>query len=133
MEKLGQLLQGTGGILSWSTPAVPERTRLSRRTEAAPAASWTARLWKLLLAPGRSINRIVTGAVGLAMKAMSTVLGSQMLSDASQFVNRSTRRSVAFVKGGSHIRIAQAPGYPVRRGVAAEPDALRENPSSSTD
>ncbi|MGV0803909.1 ArsA family ATPase, partial [Mycolicibacterium elephantis] len=45
-----------------------------------------SRLWRLLLAPGRGFGRLVTGAVGLAMKALSTVLGSQMLADAANFV-----------------------------------------------
>ena len=127
MEKLGQLLQqDRWDLVVVDTP--PSRNALDFLDAPKRLGSFMdSRLWKLLLAPGRGIGRIVTGAVGLAMKAMSTVLGSQMLSDASQFVNRSTRRSVAFVvKGGSHIRIAQAPGTQFVVVSAAEPDALRE-------
>jgi anion-transporting ArsA/GET3 family ATPase len=85
------------------------------------------RLWRLLLASGRGIGRLVTGAVGLAMRALSTVLGSQMLADASAFA-QSLDLDIPRLPRESrpHLRVAEAPRHPVRRGVAAEPDALRE-------
>ncbi len=86
-----------------------------------------SRLWRLLLAPGRGIGRLVTGAVGLAMKGMSTVLGSQMLSDAAAFV-----QSLDATFGGFREKADRTYELLKRRGTqfvvvsAAEPDALRE-------
>jgi anion-transporting ArsA/GET3 family ATPase len=86
-----------------------------------------SRLWRLLLAPGRGIGRLVTGAVGLAMKAMSTILGSQMLSDAASFV-----QSLDATFGGFREKADRTYELLKRRGTqfvvvsTAEPDALRE-------
>ena len=81
----------------------------------------------MLLAPGRGIGRLVTGAVGLAMKALSTVLGSQMLSDAAAFV-----QMLDTTFGGFREKADRTYELLKRRGTqfvvvsAAEPDALRE-------
>jgi anion-transporting ArsA/GET3 family ATPase len=81
----------------------------------------------LLLAPGRGIGKLLTGAVGLAMKALSTILGSQMLSDASAFV-----QSLDSTFGGFREKADRTYELLKRRGTqfvvvsAAEPDALRE-------
>ncbi len=73
----------TGGI--WSSSTL--RRRATRWTSSTPRSGlggfMDSRLWKLLLGPGRGIGKLVTGAMGLAMRALSTVLGSQMLSDAA--------------------------------------------------
>ena len=85
------------------------------------------RLWRLLLAPGRGFGRLVTGAVGLAMKALSTVLGSQMLADAANFV-----QSLDATFGGFREKADRTYVLLKRRGTqfvvvsAPEPDALRE-------
>ena len=69
----------------------------------------------------------MTGAVGLAMKALSTVLGSQMLSDAAAFV-----QSLDATFGGFREKADRTYELLKRRGTqfvvvsAAEPDALRE-------
>ena len=69
----------------------------------------------------------VPGAVGLAMKALSTILGSQMLSDASAFV-----QSLDSTFGGFREKADRTYELLKRRGTqfvvvsAAEPDALRE-------
>ena len=117
MEKLGQLLAKTSGIWSWWTP----RRHATRWTSWTPqngwAASWTAGCggccwpWSGHRAAGHR-------RVGLAMKALSTVLGSQMLSDAAAFVQIAgchLRRVPG--EGRPHIRTAQAAGHPVRGGV----------------
>ncbi|MFY1621325.1 ArsA family ATPase [Micromonospora sp. WMMD736] len=86
-----------------------------------------SRLWRMLLAPGRGFGKLVTGAVGLAMKALSTVLGSQMLSDAANFV-----QSLDATFGGFREKADRTYELLKRRGTqfvvvsAAEPDALRE-------
>lgn len=127
MEKLGQLLQqDRWDLVVVDTP--PSRNALDFLDAPKRLGSFMdSRLWKLLLAPGRGIGRIVTGAVGLAMKAMSTVLGSQMLSDASQFV-----QSLDSTFGGFREKADRTYELLKRRGTqfvvvsAAEPDALRE-------
>ena len=108
----------TNGIWSSSTP----RRRATRWTSSTRpngwAASWTAGCGGCCWRPGRGIGRLVTGAVGLAMKALSTVLGSQMLSDAAGFrpvAGCDVRRVPG--EGRPHLRAAQAARHPVRRGV----------------
>jgi anion-transporting ArsA/GET3 family ATPase len=70
---------------------------------------------------------LVAGAMGLAMKALSTVLGSQMLADAAAFV-----QSLDATFGGFREKADRTYALLKRRGTqfvvvsAAEPDALRE-------
>lgn len=70
---------------------------------------------------------MVTGAMGLAMKALSAVLGSQMLSDAADFV-----QSLDATFGGFREKADRTYALLKRRGTqfvvvsVAEPDALRE-------
>ena len=127
MEKLGQLL----GEDKWDLIVVdppPSRNALDFLDAPKRLGSFMdSRLWRLLLAPGRGIGRLVTGAVGLAMKGMSTVLGSQMLSDAAGFV-----QSLDATFGGFREKADRTYELLKRRGTqfvvvsAAEPDALRE-------
>ena len=127
MEKLGQLLgQDRWDLVVVDTP--PSRNALDFLDAPKRLGSFMdGRLWRLLLAPGRGIGRLVTGAVGLAMKALSTVLGSQMLSDASQFV-----QSLDATFGGFREKADRTYELLKRRGTqfvvvsAAEPDSLRE-------
>ena len=112
MEKLGQLLaQDRWDLVVVDTP--PSRNALDFLDAPKRLGSFMdGRLWKLLLAPGRGIGRLVTGAVGLAMKALSTVLGSQMLSDASEFV-----QSLDATFGGFRARADRTYELLRRRGV----------------
>jgi anion-transporting ArsA/GET3 family ATPase len=127
MEKLGQLLgQDRWDLVVVDTP--PSRNALDFLDAPKRLGSFMdGRLWRLLLAPGRGIGRLVTGAVGLAMRALSTVLGSQMLSDASQFV-----QMLDSTFGGFREKADRTYELLKRRGTqfvvvsAAEPDALRE-------
>src|SRR6201988_517788 len=127
MEKLGQLLaQDKWDLIVVDTP--PSRNVLDFLDAPQRLGSFMdSRLWRLLLAPGRGIGRLVTGAVGLAMKALSTVLGSQMLSDAAGFV-----QSLDATFGGFRQQADRSYELRNRRGTqfalvsAAEPDALRE-------
>ena len=86
-----------------------------------------SRMWKLFLGPGRGFGKLVTGAMGLAMKAVSTIVGSQMLSDAANFV-----QSLDSTFGGFREKADRTYELLKRRGTqfvvvsAAEPDALRE-------
>ena len=127
MEKLGQLLgEDKWDLVVVDTP--PSRSALDFLDAPKRLGSFMdSRLWRLLLAPGRGIGRLVTGAVGLAMKALSTVLGSQMLSDAAGFV-----QSLDATFGGFREKADRTYELLKRRGTqfvvvsAAEPDALRE-------
>ena len=127
MEKLGQLLgEDRWDLVVVDTP--PSRNALDFLDAPKRLGSFMdSRLWKLLLGPGRGIGRLVTGAVGLAMKALSTVLGSQMLSDAASFV-----QSLDATFGGFREKADRTYALLKRRGTqfvvvsAAEPDALRE-------
>ena len=127
MEKLGQLLaQDKWDLVVVDTP--PSRNALDFLDAPKRLGSFMdGRLWRMLLGPGRGIGRIVTGAVGLAMKGMSTILGSQMLSDASAFV-----QSLDSTFGGFRERADRTYELLKRRSTqfvvvsAAEPDALRE-------
>ena len=127
MEKLGQLLaQDKWDLVVVDTP--PSRNALDFLDAPKRLGSFMdSRLWRLLLAPGRGFGRLVTGAVGLAMKGLSTVLGSQMLSDAANFV-----QSLDATFGGFREKAERTYDLLKRRGTqfvvvsAAEPDALRE-------
>ena len=127
MEKLGQLLaQDKWDLIVVDTP--PSRNALDFLDAPKRLGSFMdSRLWRMLLAPGRGIGRLVTGAVGLAMKALSTVLGSQMLSDAAAFV-----QMLDTTFGGFREKADRTYELLKRRGTqfvvvsAAEPDALRE-------
>ncbi|MBU9766993.1 ArsA family ATPase [Mycobacterium sp. TNTM28] len=127
MEKLGQLLaEDKWDLVVVDTP--PSRNALDFLDAPKRLGSFMdSRLWRMLLAPGRGIGRLVTGAVGLAMKALSTVLGSQMLSDAAGFV-----QSLDATFGGFREKADRTYELLKRHGTqfvvvsAAEPDALRE-------
>ena len=127
MEKLGQLLaQDKWDLVVVDTP--PSRNALDFLDAPKRLGGFMdSRLWKLLLGPGRGFGKLVTGVVGLAMKGMSTILGSQMLSDASAFV-----QSLDSTFGGFREKADRTYELLKRSGTqfvvvsAAEPDALRE-------
>ena len=118
MEKLGQLLaQDKWDLVVVDTP--PSRNALDFLDAPKRLGSFMdSRLWKLLLGPGRGIGRLVTGAVGLAMKALSTVLGSQMLSDAAAFVQSLDATFGGFrEKADRTYELLKTARHPVRGGV----------------
>ena len=127
MEKLGQLLaEDRWDLVVVDTP--PSRNALDFLDAPKRLGGFMdSRLWKLLLGPGRGIGKLVTGAMGLAMRALSTVLGSQMLGDAAAFV-----QSLDATFGGFREKADRTYELLKRRGTqfvvvsAAEPDALRE-------
>jgi anion-transporting ArsA/GET3 family ATPase len=127
MEKLGQLLaEDKWDLVVVDTP--PSRNALDFLDAPKRLGSFMdSRLWRLLLAPGRGIGRLVTGAVGLAMKALSTVLGSQMLSDAAGFVQALDATFTGFrQKADRTYELLKRRGTQFVVVSAAEPDALRE-------
>jgi anion-transporting ArsA/GET3 family ATPase len=127
MEKLGQLLaEDKWDLIVVDTP--PSRNALDFLDAPKRLGSFMdSRLWRLLLAPGRGIGKLVTGVVGLAMKALSTVLGSQMLSDAAGFVQALDATFDGFrQKADKTYELLKRRGTQFVVVSAAEPDALRE-------
>lgn len=127
MEKLGQLLgQNRWDLVVVDTP--PSRNALDFLDAPKRLGSFMdSRMWKLFLGPGRGFGKLVTGVMGLAMKAVSTIVGSQMLSDAANFV-----QSLDSTFGGFRQKADRTYELLKQRGTqfvvvsAAEPDALRE-------
>lgn len=127
MEKLGQL----AGRREWDLIVVdtpPSRNALDFLD--APKRLGTfldGRMIRVIMAPGRGVGRFVTGAMSLAVRGVSTIVGGQMLKDASNFLQsleslfggfqeRANRTFAMLAKPGTHFLVVAAP----------EPDALRE-------
>ncbi|WP_040766023.1 ArsA family ATPase [Tsukamurella sp. 1534] len=88
MEKLGQLV----GDERWDLVVVdtpPSRNALDFLDAPKRFGSMLdSRLMKLIAGPTRGVGRMLSGGMGLALKLVSTIVGSQMLSDASGFVSQ---------------------------------------------
>ncbi|MGF6888487.1 anion-transporting ArsA/GET3 family ATPase [Nocardia sp. GAS34] len=127
MEKLGQLV----GKKQWDLVIVdtpPSRNALDFLD--APKRLGTflnGRMIRVIMAPGRGVGRFVTGAMSLAVRGVSTIVGGQMLKDASLFL-----QSLESMFGGFQDRadrtyaMLSRPGTHFLVVAAAEPDALRE-------
>ncbi len=127
MEKLGQLVASNEwDLVVVDTP--PSRNALDFLDAPQRLGSFLdGKMIRMFSAPGRGIGRLVTGVMGLALRAVSTIVGSQMLSDASAFV-----QSFESMFGGFRERatrtyeLLRAPGTHFFVVATAEPDALRE-------
>lgn len=99
MEKLGQLVETSHwDLIVVDTP--PSRNALDFLDAPQRLGSFLdSRLMRMLTAPGRGVGRMVSGVVGLSMKALSAILGSSMLSDAAEFV-----QAMDTTLGGFHQR-----------------------------
>lgn len=131
MEKLGQLAaSGEWDLVVVDTP--PSRSALDFLDAPQRMAGFLdGRMIRVLSAParagGRGLRRVVGGAVGLGAKAVSTILGGQLLTDVSAFLaafdtvfgsfrERSRATYELLRRPGTHFIVVSAP----------EPDALRE-------
>ncbi|MEU7767562.1 ArsA family ATPase [Nocardia sp. NPDC049190] len=127
MEKLGQLAhQGEWDLIVVDTP--PSRNALDFLDAPKRLNNFlNGRMIRVIMAPGRGVTRLVTGAMSLAVRAVSTIVGGQMLKDASNFLqsldslfggfqDRADRTFAMLSKPGTHFLVV----------AAAEPDALRE-------
>lgn len=127
MEKLGQLVaRDEWDLVVVDTP--PSRNALDFLDAPQRLGSFLeGRMIRLFMAPGRGLGRMVTGVMGLAMRGVSTVVGSTMLADASTFV-----QSFDSLFGSFRERAAETYNVLRREGTnfvvvaSAEPDALRE-------
>ncbi|BCK52574.1 ArsA family ATPase [Nocardia wallacei] len=127
MEKLGQL----AGKKKWDLIVVdtpPSRNALDFLDAPKRLGNFlNGRMIRVIMAPGRGVGRFVTGAMSLAVRGVSTVVGGQMLKDASLFL-----QSLESMFGGFQDRanrtyeMLSRPGTHFLVVAAAEPDALRE-------
>ncbi|GAA3891490.1 ArsA family ATPase [Saccharothrix violaceirubra] len=131
MEKLGQLVaRDEWDLIIVDTP--PSRSALDFLD--APQRLSTVldgKLIRMLSAParagGRGIRKIVGAGFGLFTKAVSTIVGGQLLNDASTFVQAFDSMFGGFrQRAQATYELLRSPGTGFLVVAAAEPDALRE-------
>ncbi|MGE3287834.1 MAG: ArsA family ATPase [Pseudonocardia sp.] len=131
MEKLGQLA-GTGrwDLIVVDTP--PSRSALDFLDAPQRMSNFLdGRMIRLLSAParagGRGLRRLVGAGFALFAKAVSTILGGQMLADASAFVQAFDTMFGGFrERATTTYALLRSPGTAFVVVAAPEPDALRE-------
>jgi anion-transporting ArsA/GET3 family ATPase len=131
MEKLGQLAAtGNWDLIIVDTP--PSRSALDFLD--APQRLSTVldgRIIRLLSAPARAgglgLRRLVGAGFGLFAKVISTIIGGQLLSDASTFVQAFDSMFGGFrERANQTYTLLRSPGTSFLVIAAPEPDALRE-------
>lgn len=127
MEKLGQLAdRAEWDLIVVDTP--PSRNALDFLD--APkrlGAFLSGRMIRLIMAPGRGVGRLVTSAMSLALRGVSTVVGGQMLSDASNFLQSLESLFGGFQERADRTyRMLSAAGTQFLVVATPESDALRE-------
>ncbi|GAA4876031.1 ArsA family ATPase [Actinomycetospora straminea] len=131
MEKLGQLTAtGTWDLVVVDTP--PSRSALDFLDAPQRLSSFLdGRMIRLLSAParagGNAFRKLVGSTFNLFAKAVSTILGGQMLADASAFVQAFDTLFGGFQeRANTTYQLLRAPGTAFVVVAAPEPDALRE-------
>jgi len=127
MEKLGRLLEeNRWDLIVVDTP--PSRNALDFLDAPRRLGSFlSGRLMRMLVGGGRGVGRVVTGAMSLAMRGISTIIGGEILRDVATFV-----QSLDSMFGGFQERanrtyeLLQRPGTRFVVVAAPEADALRE-------
>ncbi|WP_438388082.1 ArsA family ATPase [Actinopolyspora saharensis] len=131
MEKLGQLTaEQEWDLIVVDTP--PSRSALDFLD--APQRLSTildGKLIRMLASParagGKGIRRIVGAGFGVFSKAVSTVVGHQLLADAAAFVQAFDSTFGGFRERAAHTyRLLRSPGTRFLVVASPEPDALRE-------
>jgi anion-transporting ArsA/GET3 family ATPase len=131
MEKLGQLAAtGDWDLIVVDTP--PSRSALDFLD--APQRLSTVldgRIIRMLSAPARAsgigIRKLVGAGFGLFAKAVSTIIGGQLLQDASAFVQAFDSMFGGFrQRAAATYTLLRSPGTAFLVVAAPEPDALRE-------
>ena len=131
MEKLGQLAaDGRWDLIVVDTP--PSRSALDFLD--APQRLSTVldgRIIRLLSAParagGRGLLKLVGAGFGLFTKVISTIIGGQLLADASAFVQAFDSMFGGFrERAQKTYQLLRSPGTAFLVVAAPEPDALRE-------
>ena len=131
MEKLGQLAAtGRWDLIIVDTP--PSRSALDFLDAPQRLSSFLdGRMIRLLSAPARAggsaLRKLVGSTFNLFAKAVSTILGGQMLADASAFVQAFDTLFGGFQeRANATYQLLRAPGTAFVVVAAPEPDALRE-------
>jgi anion-transporting ArsA/GET3 family ATPase len=131
MEKLGQLAAtGRWDLIIVDTP--PSRSALDFLDAPQRLSSFLdGRMIRLLSAPARAggsaLRKLVGSTFNLFAKAVSTILGGQMLADASAFVQAFDTLFGGFQeRANATYQLLRAPGTAFLVVAAPEPDALRE-------
>ncbi|MGQ0480548.1 MAG: ArsA family ATPase [Pseudonocardia sp.] len=131
MEKLGQLAAtGSWDLIVVDTP--PSRSALDFLDAPQRMSSFLdGKMIRLLSAParagGKGLRRIVGVGFGLFAKAVGTIIGGQMLADASAFVQAFDTMFGGFRERATMTYdLLRSPGTAFVVIAAPEPDALRE-------
>jgi anion-transporting ArsA/GET3 family ATPase len=131
MEKLGQLAAtGRWDLIVVDTP--PSRSALDFLDAPQRMSTFLdGRMIRLLSAParagGRSLRKLVGAGFSLFAKAVSTILGGQLLADASAFVQAFDTMFGGFrERATATYALLRSPGTAFLVVAAPEPDALRE-------
>ncbi|MGW2665454.1 ArsA family ATPase [Nocardia tengchongensis] len=127
MEKLGQLAaKREWDLIVVDTP--PSRNALDFLDAPKRLGNFlNGKMIRVIMAPGRGVGKFVAGAMSLALRGVSTIVGGQLLKDASVFL-----QSLESMFGGFQDRadrtyaMLSRPGTHFLVVAAAEPDALRE-------
>jgi anion-transporting ArsA/GET3 family ATPase len=124
MEKLGQLDKDARASGRWDLIVVdtpPSRSALDFLDAPERLSSFLdGRFMRLLLAPARGPARLMSAGFNMVTKAVTTIIGGQVLSDMQAFVS-----AFDTLFGGFRQRAQRT--YELLQAVAApEPDALRE-------
>jgi anion-transporting ArsA/GET3 family ATPase len=131
MEKLGQLDKDARASGRWDLIVVdtpPSRSALDFLDAPERLSSFLdGRFMKLLLAPARGPARLMTAGFNIVTKAVTTIIGGQVLSDMQAFVSAFDTLFGGFRQRAQRtFELLQATGTSFVVVAAPEPDALRE-------
>ncbi|HEX7740664.1 MAG TPA: ArsA family ATPase [Marmoricola sp.] len=131
MEKLGQLDQDARKTGRWDLIVVdtpPSRNALDFLDAPERLSSFLdGRFMKLLLAPAKGPAKLMTAGFGLVTRAITTIIGAQVLGDMQAFVSAFDTLFGGFrQRAQATFELLQAPGTAFLVVSAPEPDALRE-------
>ncbi len=131
MEKLGQLDKDARASGRWDLIVVdtpPSRSALDFLDAPERLSSFLdGKFMKLLLAPARGPARLMTAGFGLVTKAITTIIGGQVLTDMQAFVSAFDTLFGGFRQRAQRtFELLQADGTAFLVVAAPEPDALRE-------
>lgn len=131
MEKLGQLDKDARSSGRWDLIVVdtpPSRSALDFLDAPERLSSFLdGKFMKLLLAPARGPAKLMTAGFGLVTKAVTTIVGGQVLNDMQAFVSAFDTLFGGFRQRAQRtFELLQAEGTAFLVVAAPEPDALRE-------
>ncbi|RNL63323.1 ArsA family ATPase [Nocardioides marmoriginsengisoli] len=131
MEKLGQLDKDARASGRWDLIVVdtpPSRSALDFLDAPERLSSFLdGKFMKLLLAPARGPAKLMTAGFGLVTKAVTTIIGGQVLNDMQAFVSAFDTLFGGFRQRAQRtFELLQAEGTSFLVVAAPEPDALRE-------